>query len=272
MVTQEHIGQLVGYWNNGYRYGYLVRIDNQNAYIKNVVKKRETKVLAKDCNPCGDQRNMGNSIYDELFKFASAKGFQKQSPGQSDDEHITKLVRAIGSLPKDDWDRIAVEAKVWFNSAVNPVNRSEAPPLCPGFHGLDAIQKAEQTKEPPKGLSALEVLAHPTPSELPAVKSLANKPKRQPTGLMEALRRTVILHPEWKSRQVYDYLKLNGFPEAKIDTISVDGGNIRRVIEMARQLGKWKEQTDNGEVLEAKQQEESHPGESVAEAKQRASA
>lgn len=181
------------------------------------------------------------SIFDELFKVAQPVGMQKQRIDQTDDEYLTTLVRAITTVDDEGWNSLSVQAQTWHNSAIDYVNKLLPVPVCPGFIGTEVVQHTRATVVPPKGLTADEIFKSkpPTGTAASRFQSTPSSPKVKATGIMDALRRTVIIHPEWTSRQVYDYLKLNGFPNAKLDTISVDGGNIRRVIEIARELGLW---------------------------------
>ena len=146
------------------------------------------------------------------------------------------ILRAVHGADDQLWNSVPIPAQQWFNDAATAVSTANPVPPCPGFIGLDEVHRVAEMAEPPKGMTAKEVLNTPRPQ---ATVTSSPKAKRQGTGVMDALRRTVILHPEWTSRQLYDYLKLNGFPNAKLDTISVDGGNIRRVIEIAKELGYW---------------------------------
>lgn len=264
MVSSEHIGKLVQYWTpkigSGWRVGTLLRIEGVTAVIHHSVLKREQKVHVNECKPVMGEI-MSDTIFDHLFRVAQTKGVEKQQPGESDQDYLKKVLRAVHSVDVPVWNSLPLKAQEWFNEAATAVSSAHQVPLCPGFIGKDEVQKTVETVTPPKGLSASEALATQTSKTQASRPTISNptKRKREVTGIMDALRKTVILHPEWTSRQLYDYLKLNGFPNAKIETISVDGGNIKRVIELAKQLGYWNEKGNQNvevktEVEEVSQQ------------------
>ena len=261
MVTDENVGFLVKYWKTtgkgtGWHIGTLKKVDGITATIHHTVLKRDQKVLTTDCDPYDDGgRTMSGSIFDHLYRVAQTAGVGKQEPGQSDQDYLKRILRAVHGVNEQLWNSIPVPAQQWFNEAATLVSQAKPIPPCPGFMGKDEIQKTIDTVVPPKGLTAEEALNQPVAPQTDPQKRVhvasspqvrpkladVTKPKRQVTGVMDALRRTVVVHPEWTSRQLYDYLKLNGFPNAKLDTISVDGGNIKRVIEIAKELGFWNE-------------------------------
>jgi hypothetical protein len=182
------------------------------------------------------------TVFDSLFNLAQTKGIEKQKPGQTDNDYLISIVRVISKVSDEEWNTLALPAASWFNQAAPLASAMQILPICPGFIGLDEVNKTATTSIPTKGLTAAEVFKSPASRFQSSQPNISNTPKekKSSTGIMDAVRRTVIIHPEWTSRQVYDYLKLNGFPNANLDTISVDGGNIRRVIEIAKELGLWK--------------------------------
>lgn len=205
------------------------------------------KESCSDCRKINKGEKMTGTIYEQLFSVAQTQGLGKQKVGESDSDHLKALVRAINKVDETSWNKLSAQAQTWYNEAVIKVSAMKEPPSCPGFVGLDATEKIKTTSEPAKGMTATEILKAVPPtrsdvaSKVQASQPATPKAKKKTTGVMDALRRIVIIHPDWTSRQVYDYLRLNGFPDAKLDTISVDGGNIRRVIELAKELGYWRE-------------------------------
>lgn len=192
------------------------------------------------------------TVYESLLKAAQTVNFSKQKIDQTDDEYLTALVRAIQTISDAEWAKLPKDAQEWYNKAATNVNqaqddkprpRQENPLL--GFVGKDEIEEVKQVTEPNKGLTATELLSKSRASRFQASVPNPTAPKsergKKGKGYMDAVRKTVLVHPDWTSRQIYDYLKGNGFPEVKLDTISVDGGNVRRVIELAKEMGLWKQ-------------------------------
>lgn len=250
MVSKDDIGKPVRYWKNGFHFGLLKGVDKKTAEITHPVLKRVQKVHVEDCEVyIGGQYRMP-TVYESLLKAAQTVNFGKQRIDQSDDEYLTALVRAVSTVDDDTWAKIPLDAQQWYDKAATNINKrdEQIPPRhenpLPGFVGKDEIKETKATTTPPKGLTATELLSGSrasrfqasTPNPTPTPKERGKKGK----GYMDAVRRTVLIHPEWTSRQVYDHLKLNGYPDVKLDTISVDGGNVRRVIELAKEMGYWK--------------------------------
>jgi hypothetical protein len=248
VISNENIGHPIHYWMNGQRIGTLLEIEGNTAVIKNVIpKKRNIKVPVSVCEPYRGESKM--TIFEELYKEVEKHaGFKRQSAEQSDEVYIQSLLVVVQKIPELDWNKVTKPSRDWYNAAAMQWKKDKSILPCPGFLGKDSIKKAELTVTPPQGMTATEALKIKIPesgrmsSTEPNIANTpkSNIPKKQITGVMDALRKTVIIHPEWSSRQVYDYLRLNGYPNAKLDTISVDGGNIRRVIDIMKELG-WKE-------------------------------
>ena len=237
MLTLRDVGSAVKYWTygkaSGAHTGTLIDIQGTVAVIKHPVKKRAVRVSLSECELIGENKM---TIYDNLLK---ATNIGPQKEGQSDINHLVSILQAVADLPAEGWTALPNDVKQWFNDAARAHSSAQPLPPCPGFVGKDTIKESLTMKEPTKGKSAKEVFATqvaPTPQA-----ASIDPSKKKTTGVTEVLRRTVILHPDWTSRQLYDYLRNNGFPNAKLDTISVDGGNVRRVIELAKEMGYWKE-------------------------------
>lgn len=243
MVTSEDVGSLVQYWKSGWRTGTLKEVVGTTAVIEHPTLKRDQKVHVDDCKLIEGGHKVGDTIFDNLLSVAATKGVGVQEAGESDDAYIRRILKAVHSVDDPLWNKLPIKAQQWFNEAATAASTAHPLPPCPGFVGRDQVQKTVETVTPPKGLPAKEAIKTQKPAKPAVVKPpLATEPpkrKREITGVMDALRRTVILHPDWSSRQIYDFLRLNGYPNAKIDTISVDGGNIKRVIELAKQMGFW---------------------------------
>jgi len=258
MVSKDDVGRTVRYWKNGWRFGILSDVDKNTAEVKHPVLKKIQKVPIADCEPHGE-RGMP-TVYESLLKAAQTVSFDKQRADETDDEHLTGLVKAIQTISDQEWAKLPKDAQEWYNTAAINVNQAQARDEKPrprdnnpllGFQGKDQIEETKQAESPQKGLSATELLSKTRASRFqastpnPTVKTEKGKKGK---GYMDAVRRTVLIHPDWTSRQIYDYLKLNGYPEVKLDTISVDGGNVRRVIELAKEMGFWR--VDEPKVIE----------------------
>lgn len=251
MITKENIGAQIKYWKSGWRSGVLKDIQGSTAIIHHSVLKKDQKISLSNCELLEGVK-MSDTIFDHLFRVAQTKGVQKQQPGESDQDFLKKVLRAVHGVDEPTWNSLPIKAQQWYNDAATAVSTANPIPPCPGFNGKDEIQKVAETSVPPKGLTAQEALKQSVQVKPPI--TAQPKRKREVTGVMDALRRTVIFHPDWTTRQIFDYLKLNGFPNAKLDTISVDGGNIKRVIQIAKELGFWKEVT-NAPVIQNEEEE-----------------
>lgn len=164
------------------------------------------------------------SIFEELFK---ASGSITQRADQNDASYITQVLKAISALPETKWDRLSIKSREWFNEAAKAVSTSKPLPPCPGF-------KEQQIKEAEQ---ALEVIKK---EEKKLVTQQKEKKKKVVTGVMDAIRKIVLQHPDWTSRHIHQHLKENGFPNVNLNTVTIDGGNIKRVIILAQGLGLWK--------------------------------
>jgi hypothetical protein len=247
MITESDIGHLVRFWRNGWHVGTLSSFNKTTAVIKHAVIRKPLKISTLDCESLQEVEVKGApemNIYEHLLKAVESAGIVKQGFDQTDDQYLTSIVRAINKLDEEAWRRLPLPAEQWFNSAVIAINSLQSIPHPSGYIGIDSSQRSttKSNKEPTKSGTAKEVLKSPPMTRASIFQTTPGSPpkvKRQITGVMDAMRKAVILHPEWTTRQVYDYLRLNGYPEAKLDTISVDGGNIRRVIQIAKELGLW---------------------------------
>lgn len=175
----------------------------------------------------------------------------KQQIEQSDQEYLTSLVRSFATISDENWDKyLTAEAQEWVNQAIILLNKRTDPKLdpfpipltafCPGFIGREEAEKVVKTKpkDLPRGLSASEVFAtQPVPKTLHGTGKRGKKPT---TGVTDYTRRIIVQHPEWTVRQVWEYLRLNGFPAAKVDSVAVARGDIRRIMEIMKELG-WQE-------------------------------
>lgn len=172
------------------------------------------------------------TIYEELYKAACTKGLLPRRQNQSDEGYLKLLLEKISGVDDNVWDSLTPEAAEWYNEAVAAVNQLKPIPACPGYKTVivaDDKPKSVETISEKKSVAIKEKDA--------TIKKKNSKPS---TGVIDAIRKVVVLNPEWNTRQVYLYLRDNGWPNVNINTIAVDGGNIRRTIDLAKELDLWK--------------------------------
>lgn len=166
------------------------------------------------------------SIFDELVKVTTSK---PQQMGEANIEYLKGLIVKISKLPDEQFWKLSGGAQNWFNNAAASYTATKTIPDCPGF--------IEKKKEEEKKRPVIEA------SKLPkfrAAPNTVNTPKEKKVpGVMDAIRHCVILHPDWPSRKVFQHLKENGWPSVNLNTVTIDGGNIKRIIELAREMGFW---------------------------------
>ena len=169
------------------------------------------------------------TVFDEVFAVAKVAGVKEQSPGQSDHDFLLSIAKAIGDLPDDAWDKLSITAQEWYVLVAGELNSHK--PMSPpqGF-----LSKTQLKPVPPP--ARVEPKPVPPPPPVP-VSSRAKKPD----GVVTAIRKTIILNPDWTTRRVHEYLVANGWPNLKLDVVSVNAGDIRKTIEAAKELGKWKD-------------------------------
>lgn len=174
------------------------------------------------------------TIFEELVALTT---FPQQKPGEPDNDYLKALILVVYKLPDKEFWKLTGPAQTWFNNAAATDNTLQQIIDCPGFK--------EQKKEiTPKPIIKAK-LAGVTSGRVQAlVPNVANVPKthiktKKNTGVMDAIRRCVILHPDWTTRKIYHYLKEHGWPNINQNTVAIDGGNIRRIIELSREMGFW---------------------------------
>lgn len=176
------------------------------------------------------------TIFEELVKITH---FQIQQPGEPDNDYLKNLVTSVSKLPDNQFWKLSGPAQNWFNNAASSYTTLKTIPDCPGFKE----QQKNKVDIKPVIAGRIQSVA-PNIGNTPKAKVVvaktpeAVKIKKNP-GVMDAIRRCVILHPDWTTRKVYQYLKENGWPTVNLNTVAIDGGNIRRVIDLAREMGFW---------------------------------
>lgn len=188
------------------------------------------------------------SLFEELFEAAKSVGMRPYKATDIRDEYLTDLAKAIYSLPETKWVALSLSAKQWYNDFSKARNTISDNPLPSpqGFLGeAKQIEADDQTKSITNPPSTTEIIKQVelarTQSSVPNV---ANKPKEK-SGVLDAMRKVVLLHPDWSARKVYLYLKDNGWPNVNLNTMAVEVGNTKRVIDCARSLGLMKDDATN---------------------------
>lgn len=176
------------------------------------------------------------TIFEELFKAAQTVGFKEQEK-ESDQDYLRSLILAVSKVDDKTWEGLSRKAGEWFNAAANASNAMQAIPPCPGY-------KQTATVPPPPATPPPQVKKEPTKTTrtAPTTTKTARVSKgHKKSGVIDAIRRTIILHPEWTVKQVYDEL-VKEFTHLAPETVAVNAGDIRHVIILAREMGFWNEE------------------------------
>lgn len=193
---------------------------------------------------------MPETVFEAAFRVAKNNGVKEQLPGQEDQVFLFSILKALGTCPQEDWDALGnscPKAHDWYQTAADANNKSRPIPFPDGF------KQAKPVIPPPPPKPVVEI-KQPTSHRLQtAVPNVANTPKAQTeprkekekrsknAGILDEIRKVVIQNPNWNARQVYEYIIANGFPTASQALVSVNVGDIKRVILVAKNLGYWKE-------------------------------
>jgi hypothetical protein len=161
------------------------------------------------------------TIYEELLKVAQGAGeFKPQQPDEDDPKYLKRLIHTVATVNDDVFYGMTNGTQKWFNKAAGAVNKKI--PFdwnCPGFKLVNPLP-------PSTGVKTTGRLAV----------------RRRGPGIIEAVRRQVILHPDWTSRQVHQYLQSNGFPDAKVETVIVNASDAHNMISIIKELGYWRDE------------------------------
>lgn len=179
-------------------------------------------------------------LFEELFAAASTKGLKPMSEsGKTGDAYLIDMLVAVSQLSSDVWNGLSTTAQEWYNAAGTAANKRQPLPPLEGFHETPAATP-ELVKEKQKPVKT------PKPQTQPVTKAVEEPPvvRKQrvfaKTGVIDAVRRTFIDHPDWTARQAHEEL-VKQFPQLALETVMVNAGDIRRVIALAREMGYWNE-------------------------------
>ena len=200
------------------------------------------------------------TVFDEILTTAKAgNGGQDQRPGQPDQVYLLSLVKCIQSCPEEQWKALSQPARDWFNLCVRASNGMKPLSEPEGFKkkvedripgaGKDIIVNVAPDFDAP--MTIVEDKPKPKTVSIPAVKTVAQigqvkdkSKKEKQQGVLNAIRKTVIEHLDWSTKQVHQHLLDNGYPEIKLDIVAVNAGDIRRVVACVKDLGHWQEKND----------------------------
>lgn len=172
------------------------------------------------------------TIFEEVFAVAKAEGVKEQGPAQSEQDFLFSILKAVNGCSNEAWNALSAESQSWAEVAIKENNARKPIPAPLGYHSNIPIP----------------VPVAPVPSKVqvkvqPAPVAATNIPKAKPKpeGVVSAIRKTIILNPDWPTRKVHEYLVGNGWPNLKLDVVSVNAGDIRRTVAMVKEVGKWRE-------------------------------
>lgn len=184
------------------------------------------------------------SVYNEVLQVAVKNGAKERLEGQTDQEFITSLLFAIDRASDADFNTLSQEAGSWVEAAMRADNGRQLLPIPEGFE-----VKSQVTMHGPvvaRFQSAVPNQAN-TPQSNFTPKTKADtaiaKAKKKDGGVVDAIRKTIVLHPDWTTRQVHQYITENGFPQAKLDVVAVNAGDIRKTVAVVKELGFWLEKS-----------------------------
>ena len=212
------------------------------------------------------------SVFTEILLVAkSGNGGKDQSPGEDDQAYLLSLATCISQCPDVQWKSLSDEAKKWYDEAVRSSNGTLPIPEPEGFNKEEELVFTVSTGTAPAGNGAATT-TYTTPEkkvaivksiesgriqsqssspkhDIPAVKTIdqigqiktTTERKQKDSGVLDAIRKTVILHLDWTSKQVHQYLTENGYPNANANVVAVNAGDIRRVVACVKDLGHWKD-------------------------------
>jgi hypothetical protein len=179
------------------------------------------------------------TIFEEVFAVAKVAKIKDQAEGQSEQDFLFSILKAVNTCPDDAWNALSVDAQLWADIAIKENNARK--PI-PEPHGYRDYWKKVPASIPVQTSVRVQSVV-PNIANVPKSPNIANVPKAKPKpeGVVSAIRKTIILNPDWPTRKVHEYLVGNGWPNLKLDVVSVNAGDIRRTVAMVKDLNKWKD-------------------------------
>ena len=189
---------------------------------------------------------MPETTFDVVFRVAKANGVEAQKPGQDDESFLYSILKALSTCPQEQWEAMGFScpnSHVWYNTGVGANKDSLPIPFPSGFKPKILTKPPVIKVEPAGGKNSVAPEAVPSVSQgIIASTPRKEKEKRSKNaGILDAIRKAVILNQDWSAKRVHEYITKNGFPEASYALVAVNVGDIKRVIIAIRELGCWKD-------------------------------
>lgn len=168
------------------------------------------------------------TVYEQLVNAAKTVGWTEDST-LSDQQVIKSLLKAVSKTSDEVWKSLPNNVAKWFDDAAAANNT--APHVVPYPDGFVGKEKHEEpVKKDEKKVKAVSPKAGITKPQATRV-----------SGVIDLIRKTLILHTDWTNAQVHKYVQEQGFPALKIETVQVNAGDVRRTIAIIKELGLWKQ-------------------------------
>lgn len=168
-------------------------------------------------------------IYEQLRHAAETVGWKEaEHLHEPDQKFLESLARAIATVNDNVWNGLHYEAQFWADRAAVAVNELKSIAIPDGYVERDP-KEPEPKKEEKKTTTATSTTSG-----------------KKSNGVVDAIRKTLIQHPDWTNLHVKEFLATHDWPGVKLETVQVNAGDIRRVIQLARGMGYW----NNHEVVE----------------------
>lgn len=202
--------------------------------------------------------------FEQLLRVA---GIKPPKPSDNKEEFIKALLRVVSTCSDQAWRTLSGDAQDWFNVAVKKINALQPIPPLEGYTDkeVEPTSEANDKLSEPVPVPTKTVKPAPTPAEkagtTPQMRKTHNK--RSSSGVLDLVRRTTMVHPDWTGRQIFQYAQENGFPQANPETVNVNVSDLKRIIKIAQDLGFWNNDnyTKNSSSNQANQGVNSTPNE-----------
>lgn len=188
---------------------------------------------------------MPESIFEAVLRVAKTNGGTAQQANQSDQAFLFSIVKALASCADQEWDSLPVTAHEWYNTVAKQNNAGKQISNPEGF--VSALAKPApakvQTAKPTPAEKPVTVIPPPPP----VVEQKERTKRNKNAGILDAIRKTIILNPNLNAKQVHEVLTKVGFPDASLAIVAVNTGDVKRVIALVQELGYWKEPVNAAE-------------------------
>jgi hypothetical protein len=169
------------------------------------------------------------TLFDEILTAAKTKGAVDIKPNETDDKYLEEIIRVIAIVDNPVWEGLSTDAKTWFNESVKAINLAQPLPEIDGFVRRDS----------PKEIAPNSPIAVKTKTGAKSIFAPPSKKRNSnAVGVIEATRRIALEHEDWTISQIHSYLIINGYPDAKKDTVNVSVSDMKKVIQLLTSLGR----------------------------------